>query len=251
MSSIKTFGDTARGLARNPLGIIALFIVLVYGIAALTLGLQGSGHEFWERVPLVWFLTLFPVAVLATFSWLVACHHEKLYGPGDFIDQRLFLAATQREFGGLARISSQPALELNNEEHENNKTPDPETSEERSIHRNQVYKDCRGVFLAHVLAPSDMKGQEYDIYIYLIKHKNNDLSDIKKTEFFLGSYWGNEIFTGSRAGDKIGIHISAYGPLLCTCKITFQDGYSCMTSRYIDFEMGKLMKKISDTYERI
>lgn len=31
---VKEFGDTARGLAKNPLGIIALFIVLVYGFAA-------------------------------------------------------------------------------------------------------------------------------------------------------------------------------------------------------------------------
>jgi hypothetical protein len=30
--SVKSFGETAKGLARNPLGIIALFIVLVYGL---------------------------------------------------------------------------------------------------------------------------------------------------------------------------------------------------------------------------
>lgn len=35
MTEIKSFGQTAKGLARNPLGIIALFIVLVYGVAGL------------------------------------------------------------------------------------------------------------------------------------------------------------------------------------------------------------------------
>jgi hypothetical protein len=30
----KGFGETAKSLARNPLGIVALFIVLVYGFAS-------------------------------------------------------------------------------------------------------------------------------------------------------------------------------------------------------------------------
>jgi Na+(H+)/acetate symporter ActP len=37
---IKSFGDVAKGLARNPLGIIALFIVLVYGFASLVTALS-------------------------------------------------------------------------------------------------------------------------------------------------------------------------------------------------------------------
>jgi hypothetical protein len=43
------------GLARNPLGIIALFIVLVYGCAALVTGFAGS-LTLVERLPLVLFL---------------------------------------------------------------------------------------------------------------------------------------------------------------------------------------------------
>jgi hypothetical protein len=38
--------DAAEGLARNPLGIIALFIVLVYGFASLVTAFAGSStHE--------------------------------------------------------------------------------------------------------------------------------------------------------------------------------------------------------------
>lgn len=33
----KSFGETAKSLARNPPGIIALFIVLVYGFASLVI----------------------------------------------------------------------------------------------------------------------------------------------------------------------------------------------------------------------
>ena len=40
--SVGQFGSVATGLARNPLGIIALFIVLVYGFAALVTALGGG-----------------------------------------------------------------------------------------------------------------------------------------------------------------------------------------------------------------
>ena len=36
------FAKAARRLAKNPLGIIALFIVLVYGIAGLVLGYSAE-----------------------------------------------------------------------------------------------------------------------------------------------------------------------------------------------------------------
>ncbi|MBV6325721.1 hypothetical protein [Duganella violaceipulchra] len=94
MSDISSFGATAKGLAKNPIGIIALFIVLIYGFAALTLGFNPK-LEFWERVPLVWFLVLFPVAVLALFGWLVSQHHEKLYAPSDFRTDDIFLKKSQ------------------------------------------------------------------------------------------------------------------------------------------------------------
>ena len=55
MSELGTFSEAAKGLARNPLGIIALFIVLLYGFAALTLGINSS-LQSTERLPLVWFL---------------------------------------------------------------------------------------------------------------------------------------------------------------------------------------------------
>lgn len=80
---IDGFGKIATGLARNPLGIIALFIVLVYGFACLVLGLAGSWTAM-ERVPLIGFLVLFPVIVLGAFTWLVANHSGRLFAPSDF-----------------------------------------------------------------------------------------------------------------------------------------------------------------------
>jgi CheY-like chemotaxis protein len=80
---VKTFGETAKSLARNPLGIIALFIVLVYGFASLVTAFAGSFSPA-ERVPLIYFLILFPIFVLGVFTWLVSKHSGKLFAPSDF-----------------------------------------------------------------------------------------------------------------------------------------------------------------------
>lgn len=87
---LKSFADTAKSLSRNPLGIIALFIVLVYGIAALVFGLSGAQLDTMQKWPLIWFLVLFPVLVLLLFGWLVASHHTKLYSPTDYLDKEGF-----------------------------------------------------------------------------------------------------------------------------------------------------------------
>ena len=87
---VKDFGDTATRLAKNPLGIIALFIVLVYGFAALVTAFAGT-FATSERLPLIWFLVLFPVLVLAVFAWLVSRHGGKLYGPADYRDEENYI----------------------------------------------------------------------------------------------------------------------------------------------------------------
>jgi hypothetical protein len=95
------FSTTARKLASNPLGIIALFIVLVYAMAALVLGAAGNNLNANQRWSLVLFLVIFPVIVLAVFSWLVSKHHTKLYSPRDFPNEegffRVLTPAEQRE----------------------------------------------------------------------------------------------------------------------------------------------------------
>lgn len=92
-SLLQDFGQTAQRLARNPLGIIALFIVLVYGIAGLVLGISSGNLEPVERQPLVWFLVVFPLIVLGVFYRLVTAHHIKLYAPHDFPDAEGFFRA--------------------------------------------------------------------------------------------------------------------------------------------------------------
>jgi len=84
---------SAQKLARNPLGIIALFLLLVYGIAGLVFSVAAKGLSASERQPLVWFLVVFPVLVLGMFGWLVGRHHTKLYAPSDYRDSEGFFRA--------------------------------------------------------------------------------------------------------------------------------------------------------------
>jgi len=91
VNKARKFGNVAQLLARNPLGVIALFIVLIYGFATLLLGVSSLSLDRYQRDPLVYFLVSFPVLVLAAFYRLVTAHHEKLYAPTDFKDETLFL----------------------------------------------------------------------------------------------------------------------------------------------------------------
>ena len=89
---LRSFERIAVELARNPLGIIALFIVLVYGLASMTTA-YATTLTAAERTLLIYFLVLFPVGVLLVFVYLVTCHIGKLYGPSDFKDENNFLKA--------------------------------------------------------------------------------------------------------------------------------------------------------------
>jgi hypothetical protein len=76
-------------LSQGPLGIIALFIVLIHGFASLVLGFSPN-LEQGSRSILVWFLVLFPALVFSVFAWLVSTRHQKLYPPTAFRNEDLF-----------------------------------------------------------------------------------------------------------------------------------------------------------------
>jgi len=92
---VNPFTVEPQKLARNPLGILAMFLLLVYGIAGLAFGATASTLTARERVPIIWFLVGFPVLMLGTFAWLVTRHHSKLYAPTDFHDPDGFFRAMQ------------------------------------------------------------------------------------------------------------------------------------------------------------
>ena len=89
-AQIQSFGKTATSLSQSPLGIIALFIVLVYGFASLVI-IFAKSFTADLLLPLIYFLLFFPILVLAVFAWLVSQHHDKLFGPSNFENQELFI----------------------------------------------------------------------------------------------------------------------------------------------------------------
>lgn len=102
-----SFGQTAALLARAPLGIIALFIVLIHSVATLLLAFGVPLHlEPRDRSALVLFLVLFPVVVLGVFAWLVAGkkRYLHLYSPDAYPDRETFIATL---FYGQAAMDRQ------------------------------------------------------------------------------------------------------------------------------------------------
>jgi hypothetical protein len=113
MKTINDFGDTAKSLSRNPLGIISLFIVLIYAFAVLLVGMSDKLAEN-ERMPLIWFLVIFPFVVILIFSWLVSRHYEKLYAPKDYSDDKYFLSGLGQNFEKqLIKVNESIALHNN------------------------------------------------------------------------------------------------------------------------------------------
>jgi len=107
MPRLATVATAARDLARNPLGVIALFIVLIYGLASSVVGLSGLQPN--ERIPIVWFLVIFPVLVLGVFAWLVSRHHAKLYSPADYRQDSAFIEASIEQLEVAAALGAATA----------------------------------------------------------------------------------------------------------------------------------------------
>jgi hypothetical protein len=98
MDDINGFMKNAKGLSKNPLGIIALFISLIYAFACAVLGVSLNNLTASnERLPLIWFIIIFPVIILLAFIYLVVNHHEKLYAPSDFRDDNAFIKAMDKK----------------------------------------------------------------------------------------------------------------------------------------------------------
>lgn len=112
-NQVKSFAESAKGFTKSPLGIIALFIVLVYGFATLAV---SFGNNLTEHIaPLIYFLVLFPVIVFIGFLWLVSKHHDKIYGPSDFKDEENFLKMKMSAVASLATATAKQPDGDNNE----------------------------------------------------------------------------------------------------------------------------------------
>lgn len=101
---IDKFSQSAQGFTKSPLGIIALFIVLVYGFASIVVSFGSNLSSY--VAPLIYFLVFFPVLVFFGFLWLVSKHHNKLYGPSDFQNEENFIKIQMATVASLAAATA-------------------------------------------------------------------------------------------------------------------------------------------------
>lgn len=87
-----SLSDHTVKLAKTPLGIIALFLLIVEAIAAIVVGSSSSLSAINQTI-LVIFITSFPIIVLIIFWHIVVNHNVKLYSPSEFPNRGDFLKA--------------------------------------------------------------------------------------------------------------------------------------------------------------
>jgi TIR domain len=111
----------------------------------------------------------------------------------------------------------------------------------------QEYNRTEGYMLVHVYRPSTGPGQEFDVFIFVVRHRRGtegppqrNFDEIQKAEFFFGPGWGNKIFPVDNTDDLIGVRTQAWGTFFAACRLTFTDPNRDPISlyRYVDFEMG-------------
>lgn len=100
--------SAGAAVVRNPLSVIALFVLLVEAIATVTL-IQVQ-DEMQIALPLVWFIVLFPTMIALLFFSTLWWRHQFLYAPTEYRSDESFLTAMHR----LQRVEArQEAAELN------------------------------------------------------------------------------------------------------------------------------------------
>jgi hypothetical protein len=117
--------------------------------------------------------------------------------------------------------------------------------------RERIYESSRFLMLSHKIRPSTLKGQEYDLSVFLVRKTRHgastaQFSDVQSVEYYLGDFFGEGKF-GSKfivkdSKDGFAMKTSAYGPPLCKATINFNDGKSAVVSRFLDFEMGDVFE---------
>ncbi len=102
--SLKDLAENATRLSRSPLAIIALSLVLLYGIIALV----AAGVQLPPKLStaLACLIIAFPILILCVFTYLVTRHHEKLYSPSDFARDETFVELCQK----VARVETNTDL---------------------------------------------------------------------------------------------------------------------------------------------
>jgi len=147
--------SAAAAVVRNPLSVIAMFVLLVEAIATVTL-IQVRA-EAQIAVPLVWFIVVFPTLIALLFFGTLWWGHQFLYSPMEYRSDESFLTAMHR----LQRVEArQEAADLNP------RTAD-ETQSLQVVDRLLKLGDIRA---AVRVGRTFLEANQYDIAARLFEH---------------------------------------------------------------------------------
>lgn len=223
--------ESAKALAKNPLGIIALFIVLVYAVASFVI--SNAKTEFYANPyhPAVLFLAIFPLSVLIVFAFLVAKFHRNLYAPQDFKEERLFFDV----------LKIPPALDSGNEDIATSDTSGIATDSKvvSSIEKSYSELISFGFVLLHqtevVQKRTSPKSGRYKVRIWVESiERLRPISDIVSITYHVWLDFNTRVLTTSDQASNFDLWLSIYGEFPVLALVTTNDGKTYLLQRFID-----------------
>lgn len=231
MINNKTFFQSAKSLAGNPLGIIALFIVLVYAVASIVISLADARFYQNPYHPAVLFLAFFPILVLAAFTHLVAYHHRNLYAPHDYADEKHFAhgltvpSEVEGKSTGVATSDmSRPSI--------------PKAQIDTIEARYQELIDS-GFALLHqtevLQERTSPKSGRYRVRVWIeAVGGNRSIGDIESVTYHVWHDFKNPILATSDAKSHFDLWLVIYGEFPVLALVKLRSGCVVEVCRYID-----------------
>jgi hypothetical protein len=119
--------------------------------------------------------------------------------------------------------------------------------------REKMYSSSRYLMLCHKIAPSNSRGQKYDISVFLVRKSRRNtepaakFEDVESVTYYIGKFFGEgengSKFVVSESANGFAMKTSAYGEPLCVAQIKFKDGGTSQQYRFLDFSMGEVFEK--------
>lgn len=231
MSINTSLYESAKSLARNPLGIIALFIVLVYAVASVVISLAKP--EFYANPfhPAVLFLAIFPLAVLVVFAYLVAKHHRNLYGPQDLKDESLFFGALK-----VPALLASGAAGVATSDTSATKTDTRIVSSIEDSYKKLVSFGFVLIHQVEVVQPrTSPKSGRYRVRVWVESiERQRPISDIASVTYHVWHDFNPPVLSTADQASNFDLWLSVYGEFPVLALITTQSGETYELQRYIE-----------------
>lgn len=233
------FSKSAKALSKNPLGIIALFIVLVYGLGSMVVAIGGEKLHAIADHPLTWFLAIFPFIVLLVFAYLVSRHHQKLYGPGDYDKTEQFA----QMFGVNApKEISESAAEGKTRIATTDSSKRPTEVPANLLEKLETRYDKVKASSYCIIHQSEMvrqrtspKSGRYRVRVW-IEHfmKPSEIKEVKQVSYRVWDDFGQNVYTTTSLESNFDLWLSIYGEFPVSALIELKSGESIILERYLD-----------------